>query len=123
MVQLHRHNLEELDEVVEEAEEDDGHDVARAVPHGALAKGEADGDEALGGHGHDAVHAAGEGDVDDGDGVGRQEGEDPHREVLRHHRQRVLHEHRGLHNRSIYSVRCIGMLSVRTQSCAPAIYF
>ena len=71
-------DLPELAEVVSDAEQKDGQDVAEAPAHGALREREADGDEPLRGHGQDAVHAAGQGDVDDGDCVGRQQGQHPH---------------------------------------------
>ena len=92
----YRGNLEELDEVVADTEEDDGDDVAQTVHHVALGEGEADGHEPLRGHGHHAVHAARQGDVDDRDHVGRDEGRDPDHVVLGQQRQGVLHEQAGL---------------------------
>ena len=74
--------LKELDKVVGDREEDDGDDVAEAVAHAALGEGEADCHEALQSHGHHAVHAASQGDVDDGDGEGGEVGQDPDHEVL-----------------------------------------
>ena len=53
--QVERLNLPELAEVVADAEQEDGQDVAEAPAHGALREGEADRDEALRGHGEDAV--------------------------------------------------------------------
>ena len=74
--------FKELDEVVEDTEENNGDDVAEATAHVALGEGEADGDEPLEGDGHHAVDAPRQGDVDDGEGVGRDVGVYPHVELF-----------------------------------------
>ena len=62
----------------------------------ALPEGIADCDEPLECNGDDAVDAAGEGDVDEGEGEGGEVGQEPDVEVLGEGGQAVLHKYPAL---------------------------
>jgi hypothetical protein len=66
------------------------------VPYLALPEGVADGHESLQGDGDDAVDAAGEGDVDEGEGEGGEVGQQPDVEGLGEGGQAVLHKYPAL---------------------------
>ena len=71
-----------------------------SVPHLALPEGVADGHESLQGNGDYAVDAAGEGDVDEGEGEGGEVGQQPDVEGLGEGGQAVLHKYPALKART-----------------------
>ena len=66
--------------------------IADTYAYLALPEGIADGDEPFQGDGDNAVDAAGEGNVDEGEGEGGEVGQEPDVEMLGEGGQAVLHK-------------------------------